>query len=175
MVILGLGSNTGDRLGYLTSAVRELKRVLRGVRLSRILESKALLPPGAPDDWGHSFLNMAVSGATSLTPEALFAEIKAIEQRLGRKPRGVWAPREIDIDILAMDDRVVESAVLTIPHRELLNRDFALLPLIDLVPDWLYPVAGKYYQWKAVDIARDKKFALNADLKDTGMILDAAA
>jgi 2-amino-4-hydroxy-6-hydroxymethyldihydropteridine diphosphokinase / dihydropteroate synthase len=174
MVILGLGSNTGDRLAHLSAAVRELSGLLSDMRLSRVLEAEALLKPGAPESWNQPFLNMAVAGNTALSPQALFMQVKEIEQRIGRVARGVWAPREIDIDILAMDGLVLETPDLTIPHRELLNRDFALLPLTELAPDWHYPI-GPCQGKRAADIAREKDFALSACLKDTGMTIRAAA
>ena len=169
MVILGLGSNVGDRLGHLSTAVRGLSALLQDIRCSRIVESQALLPQDAPLEWNVPYLNMAVKGITSVFPQALMSEIKAIEKKIGRTPRGVWGPREIDIDILAMGDKVMADATLAIPHKELLRRDFALLPLIDVAPDWHYPGAGKYHGWLAKDIAADMGFGLNMHLRDTGL------
>lgn len=170
MVILGLGSNKGDREFYLRQASALLAGLLSGMRASGIYESKALLPPDAPKVWDAPFLNMAVIGETALDPRKLLASLKAIEAKLGRKPSGHWAPREIDIDILAMGDTVLDTPSLSIPHQELLNRDFALLPLAELAPDWRYPAAGKYYGWKASDIALEKKFTLGAALQHTGKV-----
>ncbi len=169
MIILGLGSNVGDRQAHLGAAVRGLAAFLQDVRCSLILESPALLPPGAPPEWNMPYLNMAVGGSAELSPQALFAAVKAIEREIGRLPRGAWGPREIDIDILAMGDMVMESSELAIPHRGLLKRDFALLPLINIAPDWCYPAAGKYHSWLGADIAADKCFTLNERLRDTGL------
>lgn len=159
MVILGLGSNKGDREAYLRQATGMLAGLLQGMNSSGVHETKALLPEGAPREWDMPFLNMAVAGETDLEPRALLKAIKAIEEQLGRKPAGKWAPREIDIDILAMDGTVLDTPSLAIPHPGLLNRDFALLPLVELAPDWEYPLPGKYQGWKAADIAADKGFA----------------
>jgi len=169
MVILGLGSNVGDRLAHLNAAVRSLGGLFQDIRCSRILESPALLPPGAPPEWNSPYFNMAISGLTDLSPQALFDAIKTIERDIGRQPRGLWGPREIDIDILAMDDKIIENSELAIPHRALLKRDFALLPLIDVAPDWRYPAPGKFHGWLVADIAADKGFSLGKDLKDTGL------
>jgi 2-amino-4-hydroxy-6-hydroxymethyldihydropteridine diphosphokinase / dihydropteroate synthase len=174
MIILGLGSNTGDRLAFLSAAVKELLPHLTHARFSSILESEALLVEGSPANWNLPFLNMAIGGMTGLAPEALCAEIKAIEKKLGRVDRGKWAPREIDIDILAMDELVMQSQDLHIPHSELLNRDFALLPLAELVPEWRYPLTGEFYGHTARDIALAKGYALNGQLKQTGMSVRAA-
>jgi len=169
MVILGLGSNVGDRLKHLGAAIRGLSALLQNTHCSRLLESPAMMPKDAPPEWNLPYINMAISGDTSLSPQALFKAIKTIEHKIGRVPRGAWGPREIDIDILAMDDKVLETAELTIPHRGLLERDFALLPLIDVAPDWRYPAAGKYHGWMAIDIIADKEFMLSEHLHDTGL------
>jgi 2-amino-4-hydroxy-6-hydroxymethyldihydropteridine diphosphokinase len=170
MVILGLGSNQGDRLAYLSAAVAQLRGLLSGMRLSRVVESEALLCPQSPAEWDMPFLNMAVSGETALAPQALLAELKAIERRLGRMDRGTWAPREIDIDILAMDDVVLAQDALTIPHPGLLQRDFALLPLIDVAPGWTYP-DGVYKGQSAADIAAARQYSYNAGLIDKGRMV----
>ena len=143
MVILGLGSNQGDRLRHLKDAARELAALLEELRCSSVYESTALLPEGAPADWNMPFLNMAVRGSTELAPSALLGALKDIERRLGRKARGHWGPREIDIDILAYAERIIVEPGLAIPHKELLQRDFALVPLAELAPSWVHPVAGR--------------------------------
>ncbi len=139
MVILGLGSNLGDRAIHLKRAVSCLSRgcgaVLHGVRLSRIYESPALTPRGAPDAWDLPFLNGALAGETTLEPRALLQRIKEIERSLGRQDQERWAPRVIDIDILWWDGNEVRSDGLTIPHPEILRRPFVLEPLRDLIPD----------------------------------------
>ncbi|MEQ1790442.1 MAG: dihydropteroate synthase, partial [Rickettsiales bacterium] len=89
------------------------------------------------------FYNMAIAGETSLSPHKLLAAIKGIEEKLGRNKIGHWSPRNIDIDILTMGDVVIDTADLSIPHKELLNRDFALNPLLELAPYWVHPFAKK--------------------------------
>lgn len=172
MIILGLGSNVGDRLSYLDRAVKRLSGFIYGIRLSSILESKALLPENAPASWDSSFLNMALMANTVLPAHVLIEEIKRLEADLGRSTRGKWGPREIDIDILAYDDLIISNDRIRIPHPELLNRDFALLPFAELAPDWRYPVEGAYHGWRAADIAREKKFAYGPGLMPTGMTID---
>ena len=139
MVILGLGGNLGDRAIHLKRAVSRLSRgcgaVLHGVRLSRIYESPALTPSGAPSAWDLPFLNCALSGETTLEPGALLRRVKEIERLLGRRDHERWAPRVIDIDILWWDGNEVRSDGLTIPHPEILRRPFVLEPLRDLIPD----------------------------------------
>lgn len=136
-VALGLGSNEGDRLAYLRSAIGLLSREVRVLRASPVYESQAMLPAEAPSDgsWDRPFLNLALECETSLSPEALLALLKRVEQKVGRESRSRWAPRPIDVDILASDGPAVSSPGLVIPHPGLLGRPFALLPLADLWPD----------------------------------------
>ncbi len=139
-VLLGIGTNVGDRLHHLRLAVRALGSAEpRGVRLlamSPIYESDALMPEGSPPEWNQPYLNLAVVTETTLGPPALLEWIKATEIALGRRPAARWSPREIDIDVLAMDGLTVQGPALTLPHRDLLHRPFALLPVADLVPGW---------------------------------------
>jgi len=138
-VILGLGSNVGDRAENLRAAISALALHLKNIRESTVLESAALLPENAPIDWDMPYLNMAIAGKTKLSPLEFLSLIKDIEQKLGREKIGHWSPRNIDIDILAFGDLLVDEPDLIIPHKELLNRDFALKPLRELVPDWKHP------------------------------------
>jgi len=153
MVIIGLGSNVGDRAAMLDKACEALSLILHDMRCSQRMETAALLPENAPAEWDIPFLNMAVCGTTTLSPQALCEKTQHIEQKLGRIKRGMWGPREIDIDILAMGETVFVSDNLTVPHKALLNRDFALKPLAELVPDWRYPVPGEWFGKTAREIA----------------------
>ena len=138
MVVIGAGTNLGDRAHRLRRAVSLLSLgpdpVLRDVRVSRVYGSPALLPEGAPRSWDLPFLNLAVSGRTALAPRELLAELKAIEARMGRAPSERWAPRAIDLDILAWEGVALDEPGLSIPHPGLTARPFALLPLVDLAP-----------------------------------------
>ncbi len=142
-VILGLGSNVGNRREMLRAAVIELSKYLENIRVSHIFESNALLPEGAPPEWNIPYYNMAIIGKTTLTPQELLNKEKQIEEMLGRKKVGHWSPREIDIDILAMEDVVIDSPDLSIPHKELLKRNFVLIGMVEIAPNWLHPVAKK--------------------------------
>jgi len=139
MVILGLGSNLGTRAIHLKRAISRLSRgrgaVLHEVTLSRVYESPALTPTGAPAAWDLPYLNCALFGETTLEPGALLRHIQKIEKSLGRHDQERWAPRVIDIDILWWDGCEIESDDLTIPHPEILKRPFVLEPLRDRIPD----------------------------------------
>lgn len=154
MIILGLGSNVGDRLANLSIAVKLInENILAGTRLSPIYETEALLKPGSPDSWNQPYLNMAVMGETHLSPTNLLTHIKRIEKTLGRQDIGTWSPRTIDIDILAYGSEVIESDLLTVPHKDLCRRPFALIPFTDLAPNWQYPVKGELYGKTAFELS----------------------
>jgi 2-amino-4-hydroxy-6-hydroxymethyldihydropteridine diphosphokinase len=126
-VWLALGSNLGDRAGYLQSAREALTEAgIVVVHASRVAETE---PVGIRDQ--PQFLNQVLEVETSLEPRPLLDAIKAIEHQLGRTARQRWGPREIDIDILRYDGRVVDEPGLHIPHAELQNRPF----LLDLLED----------------------------------------
>lgn len=141
MIILGLGSNLNNKIDYIKQSIDLIRSdVLSNVKLSPLYQSPALLPENAPKDWNIPFINMAIMGATSLSPQQLLSKIKKIEQVIGRKHRGIWGPREIDIDILAYHTDIVSSDSLQIPHLHLAKRSFALVPFADLAPDWIHPI-----------------------------------
>jgi 2-amino-4-hydroxy-6-hydroxymethyldihydropteridine diphosphokinase len=136
-IYLGLGSNLGDRQGYLDEAISAMAPAVRILRRSPVYET-------AP--WGYAdqdpFLNMAVEAETELGPKQLLIVLKGIEVKLGRKPRFQNGPREIDIDILLYDDLIFDDSGLRIPHPRLHERAFILAPLADLAPDLEIPGAG---------------------------------
>ncbi len=144
MFILGIGSNLGDSLKNLRYAVHLIQRcgVIQVERVSALYVSDALLPEQVECDWNLPFLNLAVYCKTDLQPEAVLNQIKRIEIYMGRKQRQRWAPRIIDIDILAWANQVFDRPHLHIPHRQLHKRPFALWPLLDLMPDWQHPLLG---------------------------------
>ncbi len=139
-VVLGLGSNMGQKLHYLRQAVMLIAQELGEIKkFSPIYQTKALLPNNAPSNWDIDYYNVAVLVSTTLSPERLLDSIKRIEIQLGRDPNhAFWSPREIDIDILCYDDLVYQSERLQIPHRYLLERNFALQPLLDVWSNWCY-------------------------------------
>jgi len=126
-VWLALGSNLGDRAGYLQAARAALPKAgIAVVRASRVDETA---PVGIRDQ--PQFLNQVLEVETSLEPRPLLDALKQIEHELGRTARERWGPREIDIDILRYDGRIVDEPGLHIPHAELQNRPF----LLDLLQD----------------------------------------
>ncbi|MBU6339440.1 MAG: 2-amino-4-hydroxy-6-hydroxymethyldihydropteridine diphosphokinase [Rickettsiales bacterium] len=144
-IIFGLGSNLGDRESYLNKAVSMLESELSlsNIKRSKIFKNPALLLPNSPKEWNIEFFNIALSADINLekfSPEKILEIIKKIESSLGRKYDQRWAPREIDIDILTIEDLVVKiEDRLVIPHYDLLNRDFFLQTIREIEPNWEYP------------------------------------
>lgn len=143
-VVLGLGSNLGNRRENLSKALTALNGVLDGIEVSPLYESDAFLPDHAPSSWEKPFLNCAVSGEPKgFSPKEFLEKVKKIEMELGRGEGKRWAPRLIDIDILIWKNEIRSEGSLKIPHPGLLDRPFALWPLTDLLPHWKYVGPGK--------------------------------
>ncbi len=148
-IIFGLGSNLGNRENHLLRAVDALnfRLSLTNLKKSKILANKALLKPNAPKEWDLDFFNIALSADIDLTefpPEKILEITQEIEKQIGRQSNKsdiAWAPREIDIDILAIDNLVINlGAKLQIPHHALLERDFFLKTVAEIEPNWLHPI-----------------------------------
>ncbi|MFQ5778195.1 MAG: 2-amino-4-hydroxy-6-hydroxymethyldihydropteridine diphosphokinase [Terriglobia bacterium] len=137
---LSLGSNLGDRAGYIERALAALAAAgVRVRRRSALYESE---PVGMnPQRW---FVNCLAEVETELMPLRLLRVLKRIERQLGRSsPHGIQpAARRIDIDIVYYGRRVVRMPELTIPHPRLAERRFVLEPLRELAPDWRHPVTS---------------------------------
>jgi 2-amino-4-hydroxy-6-hydroxymethyldihydropteridine diphosphokinase len=136
---IGLGSNIGERETNLLRAIALLeKRGIKIVKKSSIYET---FPVGyAEQPW---FLNQVLEVQSGLEPQELLRVILSIEKKMGRSRSSPNAPRCIDIDILLAGDRIIKSARLNIPHPELGNRNFVLVPLKEIAFDVIHPVFGK--------------------------------
>ena len=130
---IGLGSNMGDKKGWLDMAVKRLeeREDCRVTAVSDYIVTQAY--GGVEQD---DFLNGALALRTLLEPEELLAALHGIENEAGRVRDVRWGPRTLDLDILLYDDRIVDTPELHIPHRELHLRDFVLRPLAQIAP-WL--------------------------------------
>jgi len=134
--LIGLGSNVSDRLQFLQRAVKHLGETI-GVQVrdvSSVYETEPVGP--AAQAW---FLNAVVAVDTSLSPVTLLQQTQAIERALDRETTYHWGPRTIDLDILLYGDTQVNTATLTIPHAELCQRAFVMIPLLELVPSLVLP------------------------------------
>ncbi len=133
-VYLALGSNLGDRAGYLNEALRRLNPMC----VSTFHETA---PVGYLDQ--GPFLNAAALVQTTLAPIDYLQELRAIEHALGRERLIVNGPRTIDLDILFWDQEIVDTPSLTIPHPRLHLRRFVLAPLAEIAPDLIHPALGR--------------------------------
>lgn len=133
-VLIGLGSNVGDRLAHLRKAVDELRPVLHHLEVSPVYQTSPVGVITQPP-----FLNAAVRGKTTIGPQRLFFWAKSLEFTAGRRPGPRLGPRQLDLDIIAFGDLVVATQRLHIPHRAFAERGFVLAPLADLAPDLVIP------------------------------------
>jgi 2-amino-4-hydroxy-6-hydroxymethyldihydropteridine diphosphokinase len=134
---LGIGSNLGDRGANLDRALEMLSQRMKVNRVSSVYNTEPLDNPHQP-----RFLNIVCEVATRLTPEGLLTLAKGIESKMGRTGK-TGEPRPIDIDILLYDDVVRDTPELVIPHPRMTRRAFVLVPLAEIAPDLVHPVAGK--------------------------------
>jgi 2-amino-4-hydroxy-6-hydroxymethyldihydropteridine diphosphokinase len=128
-VYVALGSNVGEREAHLAHARRRLEGLpgTRVVAASRIEETA----PVGPVKQGP-FLNQMMLIETTLAPTELLAHCRIIESERGRERGERWGPRTLDLDIVRFGDRSIQEPGLTIPHPELLNRDFWLREIAEL-------------------------------------------
>lgn len=144
MILLALGGNLGPRELTLQRAQAALEAAgVHVLAASGLHETPALLPAGAPADWDLPYLNQVLQVQTALAPLDLLACVKAIEVQLGREPASRWAPRVIDIDILAHGDHVLDDPALVLPHAQMHLRRFVLAPLCEIAPQWRHPRLGR--------------------------------
>jgi len=136
---IGLGSNVGDRLAHLASAVRRL-RAVRGILIRRV--SPVWVSAPAKRRHQRWFYNAVVRVSATLPPLLLLRRLKAAERGLGRRPGPRYGPRVIDLDLLLYGTRVLATPRLTVPHPELARRVFVLAPLAALSPRLRHPVLG---------------------------------
>jgi 2-amino-4-hydroxy-6-hydroxymethyldihydropteridine diphosphokinase len=137
IVYLGLGSNLGDRRANLKAAAGALPPAAAVLRASGIYETRP---------WGYleqpAFLNQVLEAETRLSPLDLLVNLKRLETRLGRQTTFHYGPRLIDLDILLYAQLVLNQPDLVIPHPQLAQRAFVLVPMAELAPDLLHPLLG---------------------------------
>ncbi|MCI0652364.1 MAG: pantoate--beta-alanine ligase [Planctomycetes bacterium] len=150
-VVLGIGSNLGDRIALLAAARRRLEETgsFLIMRASSIVESEPIGPPQP------RYLNQVLIGETRLPPEELVAAAKRIETELGRRAALPWGPREIDIDVLAYGALQVRSQSITLPHPEIAGREFVLAPWAEIDADAHVPGLDRTVAALLADLRRD--------------------
>lgn len=131
-----LGSNQGDRENNFKNAHNQIEKIIGKIdKKSSVYET---------EPWGlenqDNFLNMVIAVKSDLNPLQLLDHLKKIEAMAGPSKTTVWGPRLLDIDILYCDDLILESDQLNIPHKQIYNRNFTLIPLIEIAGDKIDPV-----------------------------------
>jgi len=149
--ILLLGSNLGNRLAYLNFAKYFIQRDLGVITTTSSLYESAA--------WGEktnkSFYNQIVELETNLSPQELLNELLNIEEKAGRKRTIRWGARTLDIDILYIENQIINEANLIVPHPEIPNRKFTLLPLNEIAPNFIHPILLQKTS-KLLDICPDQ-------------------
>ena len=166
LAYIGLGSNVGDRL---RTAVRALSLLQKSEKVtiqnvSSLYETEAIGYEAQGD-----FINGVAELSTHLPPMRLLRLLQDIEKRLGRTREFRWGPRTIDLDILLYGDLVYASDELTIPHREMQNRRFVLVPLAEIAQNYEVPGTRKRVSQLLADTAdtsRVRLYMTSADVKE---------
>jgi 2-amino-4-hydroxy-6-hydroxymethyldihydropteridine diphosphokinase len=135
-LILHLGSNLGDRKNHIIQAID-----LISARIGSVHSQSSYYETGA---WGITdipdFINIALWIKTELSPVEALNTALAIEKEVGRTPSQKWSSRIIDIDLLFYNDDIIEEENLSIPHAHISARNFVLIPLLEIIPDYIHPV-----------------------------------
>ena len=139
-VYLGLGSNKGERISYIEKAIEEI---------SGLPETKIFVRSGIyeTEPWGNieqeDYLNSVIGIQTQLNAEDLLKELKSIEKHIGRKENKKWSEREIDIDLLFYGNEIIDKDHMKVPHGQIENRRFVLVPMNEIAPGFMHPVFKK--------------------------------
>ncbi len=144
---IALGSNEGERAGYLRRAL-ELMASSGSISVQRVspfLETAPVGVPGSRGPLGGPYLNAAAVVHTALAPRELLEELLSIERALGRvrDPANRSAARTIDLDLILYADLIINEPGLVVPHPRLHQRGFVLDPLAHIAPNWVVPTLGK--------------------------------
>ncbi len=139
IVYLLLGSNLGNRKEILDNAIELLTENV-GVIISQSKDYETK-PWGVTDQ--PDFLNLAIALHTKLKPLEILEHTQAIENQLGRVRKEKWGARLIDIDVMFYGNEIIDEPNLKIPHPLMQERDFALIPLAEIAPDFVHPLLGK--------------------------------
>jgi len=142
MQFIGLGSNKGDRLKFLETAIQLLTK--SGVEFRSVSEVYQTVPFGPIEQ--DSFLNAVAEIRFWGTAEELLNCILQVEQQLGRERVIRWGPRTIDIDILAFGEHILHTEKLSVPHPGIAERAFVLVPWAEIAPNYIIPGIAKTVQ-----------------------------
>ncbi|UOD34859.1 2-amino-4-hydroxy-6-hydroxymethyldihydropteridine diphosphokinase [Deferribacteraceae bacterium V6Fe1] len=134
-VILNLGSNLGDKSSNLSRALKHISKISQVEKVSRVYASKSMLM-----DNQDRYFNVSAVVSTALSPFDLLEALQSVEKRMGKEKLGFWRERVIDIDIVDFSGEILKEENLEIPHYDLENRSFFLIPLQEICPGYVHPV-----------------------------------
>lgn len=145
--VVALGANLGEPRASFARALDEIERDVGPILArSAFVETAPLVLPGDDPAKHPPYLNGAVLVGTTLAPDAILTALHRIEQGLGRdraRESARWQPRTIDLDLIALDDLVLDTPSLVLPHPRMQEREFVLAPLVEIWPDWRHPRLGR--------------------------------
>lgn len=136
---IALGSNLGDKEKNLRRAIMLLMQ--QGIDVEKVSSFISTEPYGVTDQ--PRFLNAVCRARTPLAPLALLDVLLATELAMGRVRLRHWGERNIDLDLLLYEDVVMDVPRLRLPHPDMQNRDFVLLPLAEIAPELVHPTLKK--------------------------------
>lgn len=139
-VYLAMGSNMGDKEAYIKDAVRKIEENTE-CRVKRVSDLIVTEPYGYTDQ--EEFLNGAMQIETLMSPRRLLSFLHKIEEEADRKRVVRWGPRTLDLDILLFDKEIIDSEELTVPHADMCNREFVLIPLSQIAGYVRHPIVSK--------------------------------
>ncbi|MCQ2359032.1 MAG: 2-amino-4-hydroxy-6-hydroxymethyldihydropteridine diphosphokinase [Phascolarctobacterium sp.] len=136
---IALGSNLGNLKENLDTAIKNIKE--QGIEVLAVSDYISTEPYGVTDQ--PKFLNAVIKVVTTLEPLALLRTILGIENKMGRVRKRHWGERNIDLDLILYEDVVMDTEELKLPHPDMQNRDFVLVPMAQIAPDVVHPVIHK--------------------------------
>ena len=139
---IALGSNLDDRQALLQGGLDAL-RAVSGIDVLSVSSIYETAPHGYTDQ--PAFLNAVCCAETDRSPKTVLAEMHLIEHHFGRQRHIHWGPRTLDLDLLLMGDVCLNSSQLTLPHPHIGERDFVLVPLLQIAPELRNPDTGQKY------------------------------
>ena len=164
LVFIGLGSNLGDRVAHLRSAVEGI-RALEDARLSAVSPIFETDPVGGPEQ--GDYLNAVVAAEWSASAHGLLERLLGLEREMGRTRAERDGPRTLDLDLLLFGDARIDEPDLVVPHPRMHERGFVLEPLGRLAPDLVHPLLGERIETLAARVhgaAGVRPFADSAQL-----------
>lgn len=159
---IALGSNLGDSLVILESALKNLDRT-PGITVKAKSSWYQTAPVGPPQP---DYLNGCAILEVQLTPQELLETLLLIERQFGRVRLEHWGPRTLDLDLLLFDRLILESPTLQIPHPRMTERPFVLMPLAEIAPHWIEPVSGMAIAQLLEQLNSAESHRSNSDITD---------